>query len=153
MSLQALLALRHGDYATAVSRVRDAVRARPQNVGSTLVLTEIATHAATSDAEALVERALEERPDGRGVWAGYTPRTLRAHLHVRAGQFERARPLLEAALALNRRANDDGDRSIGVAYENVAVLAMLGDRSRRWTRGNALSSSAFPKTGSPRTIP
>ena len=128
VSLQAVLALRHGDYATAVSRVRDAVRARPQNVGSTLVLTEIATYAATADAEALVKRALEERPDGRGVWAGYTPRTLRAHLHVRAGQFERARPLLEAALALNRRAHDDGDRSIGVAYENVAVLAMLGDR-------------------------
>ena len=83
---------------------------------------------ATADAEALVDAAVKESPSGRGWWQAYTPRTLRAYLYMRAGRPDRARPLLEAVLDINRKAIDDGDRSGRPWEENVAVHAMLGDR-------------------------
>ena len=108
---QAILALRRGDLAGAVALARDAVRARPGDASSIHMLMEFATFADAADAEALADKALADAPDGRGVWSGYTPRTLRAYLYRRAGQPNRARPLLETALDLNRKAIDDGDRS------------------------------------------
>jgi tetratricopeptide (TPR) repeat protein len=71
---------------------------------------------------------VKESPSGRGWWQPYTPRTLRAHLYVRAGRPDRARPLLETVLDINRKAMDEGDRSDKPWSENVAVHAMLGDR-------------------------
>jgi TolB-like protein/tetratricopeptide (TPR) repeat protein len=126
--MQAVLALRRGDNAAAIASCREAIRARPGNAEGPLFLTEFATYADSPDAEAMVDAALKERPDGRGLWAGYTPRTLRAFLYTRAGRPERARPLLETVLEVNRKAIADGDRSMPPVYEDVAVHAMLGNR-------------------------
>jgi tetratricopeptide (TPR) repeat protein len=126
--MQAVLALRRGDNAAAIASCREAIRARPGNAEGPLFLTEFATYADSPDAEAMVDAALKERPDGRGLWSGYTPRTLRAFLYTRAGRPERARPLLETVLKVNRKAIADGDRSMPPVYEDVAVHAMLGNR-------------------------
>jgi hypothetical protein len=65
-----------------------------------------------------------------GFWAApHTPRTLRAHLYLKDGQRERARPLIDATLANNRRTIDGGDRLSHARYENVALHLMLGDRA------------------------
>ena len=55
-------------------------------------------------------------------------RTLRAHLYARAGDFDRARPLIDAALADIRRAVADGDGSYLPPYEEAALQLMLGNR-------------------------
>ena len=53
-------------------------------------------------------RELKRSADGRGFWAApHTPRTLRAHVYLKDGQRERARPLIDAALANNRRTIDE----------------------------------------------
>ena len=92
------------------------------------MLAEAATHAGAADGEMLVDALLKESYSGRGWWSAYTPRTLRAFLHVRAGQPERARPLLEKVLDLNRKEIEDGDHSDKPWAENVAAHALLGDR-------------------------
>lgn len=134
---RAILALRRGDHAAAVAQVRDAVRLRPDYYGARSLLAELATYAGTADAEALVDAAVKESPTGRGWWQAYTPRTLRAHLYLRAGRPDRARPLLETVLDINRKAIEEGDRSDKPWSENVAVHAMLGDREaalQAWER-------------------
>ena len=125
---EAMVKLRRADFAGAVARVRDAVRREPGLYGHRVLLREFATYAATGDAEALVDAGLSAEADGRGIWVGYTPRTLRAYLYSRAGQPGRARPLLEAALEVNRKAIEDGDRGGRTWYENVAIHDMLGNR-------------------------
>jgi TolB-like protein len=126
--IQAQLALRRGDYAAAIALCRESMRARPGGAEGPLYLTEFATYAGSPDAEAMVDAALKERPDGRGLWNGYTPRTLRAFLYLRAGRPDLARPLLETVLDVNRRAIAEGDRSFPPVYEDVAAQAMLGNR-------------------------
>ena len=126
--IQAQSAVRRGDYASAIALCHESMRARPGGAEGPLYLTEFATYAGSPDAEAMVDAALKERPDGRGLWNGYTPRTLRAFLHMRAGRPDLARPLLESVLDVNRRAIAEGDRSLPPVYEDVAVHAMLGNR-------------------------
>jgi len=57
-------------------------------------------------------------------------RTLRAHLFIRARQSERARPLIDAALADIRNAVQDGDPGPNAPYEEAALQLMLGNRDR-----------------------
>ena len=76
-----------------------------------------------------LDAAVKTIPAQRGWWAPYTPRTLRAHLFMRAGQPERARPLIDAALAEIRTAV----RRTAIAatfrpYEEAALQLMLGHR-------------------------
>jgi hypothetical protein len=47
---------------------------------------------------------------------------------MRAGQPERARPLIDAALAENRKAREQGDQSFAPLYEDSALQLMLGNR-------------------------
>jgi TolB-like protein/Tfp pilus assembly protein PilF len=126
--MQAVQALRRGDAMAAVAFCREAIQARPGSIEGSLYLTEFATYAGSPEAEAMIDAALKERPDGRGVWSGYTPRTLRAFLHMRAGRPDLARPLLETVLDVNRRAIAEGDHSFPPVYEDVAAQAMLGNR-------------------------
>jgi len=126
--LRAILAFRRGDATAGLALARDAARLTPNYAGSRSVLAEAATHAGAADAEVLVNALLKESFGGRGWWSAYTPRTLRAYLHVRAGQPERARPLLEAVLDHNRQEVEDADHSDKPWAENVAAHALLGDR-------------------------
>jgi protein kinase/serine/threonine-protein kinase len=126
--LRAILAFRRGDAPAGLALARDAARLTPNYAGSRSVLAEAATHAGAADAEMLVDALLKESYSGRGWWSAYTPRTLRAFLHLRAGQPERARPLLETVLDLNRKEIEDGDHSDKPWAENVAAHALLGDR-------------------------
>ena len=126
--MQGVQALRHGDATAAVALCREAIQARPASAEASLYLTEFATYAGSPDAEALVDAALKEHPEGRGLWSGYTPRTLRGFLHMRAGRPDLARPLLETVLDVNRRAIAEGDHSFPPVYEDVAAQAMLGNR-------------------------
>ena len=127
--MQGAVALRRGDLATAVARARDAVRAKPDVISSTQFLTELATYAGTPDAEALVDAALEAGRGGRGIWVGYTPRTLRAYLYTRAGRPDLARPLIDAALDVNRKAIAEGDETYAPWYESVSLHMMRGERA------------------------
>jgi TolB-like protein len=126
--LRAVLAFRRGDTRAGLALARDAARLTPNYAGSRSVLAEAATHAGAADAETLVDALLKESYSGRGWWSAYTPRTLRAFLHLRAGQPERARPLLETVLDLNRKEIEDGDHSEKPWAENVAAHALLGER-------------------------
>jgi len=126
--LRAILAFRRGDAPGGLALARDAARLTPNYAGSRSVLAEAATHAGAADAEMLVDALLKESYSGRGWWSAYTPRTLRAFLHLRAGQPDRARPLLETVLDLNRKEIEDGDHSDKPWAENVAAHALLGDR-------------------------
>ncbi len=124
--MQAIAALFRGDSTRAVALARETVRARPDVTSSHHFLAEISTYAATADAAALVDKEVERAPEGRGVMAGITPRTLRAYLYVREGQPARARPLLETVLDINRKAQASGDRRSW--FETTAAHALLGNR-------------------------
>ena len=124
--MQAVAALFRGDLTRAVALAHDTVRAEPDVTSSHHFLAEISTYAGTADAAALVDAEVERAPEGRGVMAGITPRTLRAYLYLREGRPERARPLLETVLAVNRKAQEDGDRRSW--FETAAAYALLGNR-------------------------
>jgi hypothetical protein len=94
----------------------------------------------------MIDAALKERPDGRGAWSGYTPRTLRAFLYMRAGRPELARPLLEKVLDANRRAIAEGDRSFPPVYEDVAAQAMLGNREAAQAAWERAVEMGWPET-------
>jgi Tfp pilus assembly protein PilF len=127
--MRGILEMRRGNLAAAVEHLREAVRTSPKYFEGRVMLTEVATYAGTPDATALADEAVEKWPDGRGWWLPYTARTLRAFLHMRAGQPDRARPLVDAVLEINRKVVDDGDRTVGPWYENAAIHLMLGDRA------------------------
>ncbi len=94
------------------------------------MLAEAATHAGAADAEMLVDALLKEAFGGRGWWSAYTPRTLRAYLHVRAGQPARARRLLETVFDLNRKEIEDGDRESALAaFERAVDLGYFGPKA------------------------
>jgi TolB-like protein/Flp pilus assembly protein TadD len=124
----AFVELRRGQPSAAIERMRAAVAANPDNREAEDVLTELLFHAGSTEAAARVDSALQEGPDARR-FAPYTPRTLRAFLFLRAGENDRAHPLMDAALAANRRAIAAGDRSDAPHYENAAIFAMRGDRT------------------------
>ena len=140
--MQAIAAMFRGDLARAVALARDSVRARPDVTSSHHMLAEIATYAGTSDAEALVDKELKQAAEARGVLHGITPQTLRAYLDIRAGRLERARPLLEAVLEVNRKAQDDGDRRSW--FETVAAHALLGDRDAAIAAWERVVGLGFP---------
>jgi hypothetical protein len=48
---------------------------------------------------------------------------------MKAGEREKAQPLIDAALADNRAAMEGGDRSNYLPYENAALQLMRGDRA------------------------
>jgi TolB-like protein len=138
----AIAAMFRGDWVRAVALARDSVRARPAVTSSHHMLAEIATYAGTADAEALVDKELERGPEARGVLSGITPRTLRAYLDIRAGRPERARPLLEKVLEINRTAQDDGDRRSW--FETAAAHALLGNREAAVAAWERVIAQGFP---------
>jgi TolB-like protein len=127
--LLAALDLGRGRATAALERMRAAVAAEPGSDEGQLTLTEMAVFAGAKDAPAQVDRALAVGPEARGSWVLLsTPRTWRAHLWLQAGVPARAQPLVDAALAANRRASEGGDRSFGLLYENAALALMRGER-------------------------
>jgi serine/threonine-protein kinase len=127
-SLIAVIELRRGHAAAGFERMRAVEAKNPGNAGTTALANELAVYAGASDAVQRLEAAVKTFPAMRGWWAPYTSRTLRAHLFMRAGQPERARPLIDAALANIRKAVEDGDRSHVPPYEEAALQLMLGHR-------------------------
>jgi len=125
----AVLEMRRGNLAAADKHLREVVAAFPALSEPRVLLTELATYAGSSDATALADEAVQKWPLAHGWWLPYTARTLRAFLHVRAGEPERARVLLDQVLATNRKLIDEGDRSSAPWHENAAVHAMRGDRA------------------------
>jgi tetratricopeptide (TPR) repeat protein len=127
--LLASIDINRGDFAAADRRLRESLSANPGVDAIERFLAEAATYATAPDAAQRLDAELKRFAEGRGWWAPHTPRTLRAHLYLRDGQRERARPLIDAALAYNRRVIDGGDRLSHARYENVALHLMLGDRA------------------------
>lgn len=125
----AVLELRRGQAAAALQRMRSAVAAVPRADECQAELTELAVFTGAPDARERVDRALKAGPDARSSYSGYTPRTMSAFLWLKAGDRERALPLIEAALAENRAAMDGGDRSQSPSYENAALDVMRGNRA------------------------
>jgi TolB-like protein len=140
--MQAIAAMFRGDWVRAVALARDSVRARPAVTSSHHMLAEMATYAGTADAEALVDKQLQQAPEARGVLSGITPRTLRAYLYIRASRPERARPLLETVLDINRKAQDDGDRRSW--FETSAVHALLGNHEAAVAAWERVVGQGFP---------
>jgi tetratricopeptide (TPR) repeat protein len=126
--LLAVLDLRRGRAAAAVERLRQVETAYPGNSEVTLLLDEFAVYAETADAAQRLDRALKTSASARGWWAPYSPRTLRAFVYTRAGQPERARPLIDEALTEIRKARAAGDRTYAPLYEEAALQLMLGQR-------------------------
>jgi serine/threonine protein kinase/tetratricopeptide (TPR) repeat protein len=124
----AVIEMRRGNLAAAVERVRRVEAAYPGNVNVTMLLNELATYAGTADAAERLDAAVKTYPAARGVWAPYSPRTLRAHLFIRAGQPDRARPLIADAVANVRQAVENGDRTYAPLLEESALQLMLGNR-------------------------
>ena len=127
-SMLAAIAMRRGHVDAGLARMREVEAVHPGNTEVRAFTNELATYAAAPDAAARLDEAVKTTPAGRAVWAPYTMRTLRAYLHMRAGQPDRARPLIDAAIADIRRAVADGDRSYMPPYEEAALQLMLGNR-------------------------
>jgi tetratricopeptide (TPR) repeat protein len=126
--LLAVIDMRRGDAAAGLDRMRTVEAANPGLAGTWALVNELAVYAGAPDAEQRLDAAVKTFPGMRGWWASYTPRTLRAYLFMRAGQPERARPLIDTALAENRKLIEDGDHSLLPLYEDVALQLMLGNR-------------------------
>ena len=130
--IQALLAFldaQRGRVDAALTRMRATAASQPDNGEIDIIVTELAFLAGSGDATSRVDRALAAGPGARLWWLPYTPRTIRAFLSLRSGQPARARPLINSALAANRKALDEKDRSPGPPYENAALSLMNGDRA------------------------
>jgi TolB-like protein len=126
--LLAVIEMRRGNAAAGFERMRVREAANPGNAGVTSLVNELAVYADTPDAAERLDTWVKTFPSQRGWWAPYTPRTLRAHLFMRAGQPERAQPLIDAALAGIRQEIDGGDRRPYPLYEEAALQLMLGHR-------------------------
>jgi len=129
-SMLAVIDMRRGNAAAGLARMRALEPSYPGNAQVTALTNELATYAEAPDAAERLDAAVRTSPAQRGVWAPYTMRTLRAHLFIRARQSERARPLIDAALADIRNAVQDGDRGPNAPYEEAALQLMLGNRDR-----------------------
>lgn len=140
--MQSIAAMMRDDWDKAVELARETVRAAPQVIGNHHFLAEMATYAGAADAATLVERHLEQAPAGRGAMHGVTPRTLRAWLYIRAGQPDRARPLLETVLDVNHREQEAGDRRSW--YETAAAHVLLGHREAALTAWEHVIDQGFP---------
>ncbi len=130
--LQAMLAVldfRRGRAAAALERMRAAVAALPDGTEGQVTLTELAFLGGAPDAAGRIDKALASGPGARAWWTPTTPRTMRAFLWLQAGDEARARPLIDDALAANRQAIDQGDRSYAPRHENAALSLMRGDRA------------------------
>jgi TolB-like protein len=126
-AMLAAIAMRRGHVDAGLARMREVEAVLAGNAEVRALTNELATYASAPDAAARLDEAVKTTPAGRALWAPYTMRTLRAHLYMRAGQPDRARPLIDAALADIRRAVADGDRSFYPPYEEAALQLMLGN--------------------------
>jgi len=127
-SMLAVIAMRRGHADAGLARMREVEAVHPGNTEVRALTNELATYAGAPDAAARLDEAVKTTPAGRAMWAPYTMRTLRAHLYMRAGQPDRARPLIDAAIGDIRRAVADGDRRYNPPYEEAALQLMLGNR-------------------------
>ena len=127
-SLLAVIEMRRGNAKAGFDRMQAVEAVNPGNAGVTSLVNELAVYAGAPAASQRLDEWVRKFPAQNGWWAPYTPRTLRAHLFIRAGQPERARPLIDAALAEIRQALQDGDRSHIPPYEEAALQLMLGHR-------------------------
>ena len=115
--------------AEAMQRVKNALAAVPGHPECQSYLADFSVLTGAADAATLIDQALKNGPDARMGYSGYSPRTLRAFLWLKAGDRAHAQPLIAAALAANHVASEGGDRSNTLSYENAALLLMGGDRA------------------------
>ena len=109
--------------------MRNAVAVLPRNGEIQAALTELAVFTGADDARTRVDGALKAGPNARSSYSGYSPRTMSAFLWMKAGEREKAQPLIDTALAENRAAMEGGDRNNYLPYENAALQLMRGDRA------------------------
>jgi tetratricopeptide (TPR) repeat protein len=132
--LQLVLAIiewRRGQSTAALERLRATVAAQPASIEGQMALTEMATVGGGSEAAERLDAVLKDGSGAgaRAMYTPYTPRSMRAFLFMKAGQPDRAQPLIDAAFAANRAAMDAGDRSFNPLFENAALHLMRGDRA------------------------
>jgi hypothetical protein len=89
---------------------------------------EFAVYAAAPDAADLVDAMLTTSAETSLFWGPHTVRIFRAFLWWRAGQPERARPLVDTAMAAASAAIQGGDRGFTPHYQQAALHIMRGDR-------------------------
>jgi tetratricopeptide (TPR) repeat protein len=130
--LQYMLAVtewRNGHSDAALDRLRPIAAASPKNTEAQMAFADLAVLAGAPDAAEFVDRAIAAGFGGAmGFYSPYTPRTGRAFLYMHAGNRVAAKPLIEAALTVNREAFESGDRGFPKLMENAALYLMNGDR-------------------------
>ena len=130
--LQYMLAVtewRNGHADAALNRLRPIVAASPKNTEAQMAFADLAVLAGAPDAAEYVDRAIASGFGGAiGFYSPYTPRTGRAFLYMHAGNRVAAKPLIEAALTVNREAFESGDRGFPKLMENAALYLMNDDR-------------------------
>ncbi len=137
----------NGQSAAAMERMRKLAADHPRNPEVRVILTELAVYTGAADAPERVDQALKVGPGARSGLLAYTPRTLRAFLWLQAGDRDKARPLIDAALAENRAALEKEDRNSSIPNENAALHLMLGDRTAALASLEAAVSSGFLDVG------
>jgi serine/threonine protein kinase/tetratricopeptide (TPR) repeat protein len=118
-----------GNASAAAERMRHALAAAPTSFEGQRALMESAVYAGAPDAGALVDAVLRTSAATSSFYGPYPARVLRAFLWSRAGQPDRARPLIDAAMAETSAAIAGGDRSFRPHYVDAALHLMRGDRS------------------------
>jgi tetratricopeptide (TPR) repeat protein len=126
--MQAVVEFRRGDGAAAVERLRQAHAAAPTISTGRRALVEFAVYHGAPDAGTLVDAELKASPETLMFWGPYTARILRAFLWTRAGQPDRARPLIDAAMEAAAEAITGGDRTFQPHYQHAVLHVMRGDR-------------------------
>ena len=130
--LQVVLAVtewRNGHADAALNRLRPIVAASPKNTEVQMGFLDLAVIAGARDAAEHVDRAIAAGFAGaHGIYSPYTPRTGRAFLYIQAGNRVAAKPLIDAALAINREALESGYQGFPKLMENAALYLMNGDR-------------------------
>ena len=120
---------RNGHSDAALNRLRPIAAASPKNTEAQMAFADLAVLAGAPDAAEYVDRAIAAGFGGAtGFYSPYTPRTGRAFLYLHAGNRVAAKPLIEAALTVNREAFESGDRGFPKLMENAALYLMNGDR-------------------------
>jgi tetratricopeptide (TPR) repeat protein len=124
----AAIDFRRGNASAAVGRMRQAVAAAPKSFEGQRALMEFAVYADAPDAGEIVDAVMTTSPETSVFYGDYTARILRAFLWSRAGQPDRARPLVDAAMAAASAAIQGGDRGFAPHYQQAALHLMRGDR-------------------------
>jgi len=151
--LLAVLDLHRGNPAAGLDRIRQAVAALPTEFEGQLALMEFAVYAGAADADQIVDAALKKSAETRAFYGPYTAQVFRAFLWLRAGEPDRARPLIDAAMATASAAIENGDRGVDLRYQHAALHLMRGDREAALTAFEGAIDAGLREPQLPRRDP